>query len=126
MTDRSDDLTHYIASLLREGDATAPYLPSRKWVKDCVLTAVGRSIVNAGIDDIVDALHSKMTGHPGDTERLDWMEAQRVRVLVPMLESSGWRICEWDGEGFAPIGPFRPTLREAIDAAMLAEEATDE
>lgn len=61
---------------------------------------------------------------PRDTERLDWLEAQRVRALVPFMESSGWRLCEYTADGLVPVGPFRPTLREAIDATRTLETWT--
>lgn len=52
-----------------------------------------------------------------DTERLDWMEAQRTRDIVFRMESSGWRAYKDSEDGQRPIAPFGRTLRDAIDAA---------
>ena len=53
---------------------------------------------------------------------LRWWEAQRTRMLVPVMESSGWRLHEYDGDGLRPIGPFRDSLVGALLAALAATE----
>jgi hypothetical protein len=62
-----------------------------------------------------------------DAARLDWLEAQRMRMLTPTLESSGWRMHEIVGgePAMKPIGRFGRTLRDAIDAAMADEPSPE-
>lgn len=52
-----------------------------------------------------------------DTQRLDWLQAD-VRSVQTLLSDEG-KPCHWS----VNIAGWKPTLREAIDAAILQDEA---